>query len=93
MTAGPACIALGLTGALLLAVGHPLAAQAVWLFSNAGLAEVNWRAGQWGKPGSSWPTSSLPLGESWLSLTWRPRADSGWWGREANQLLSPEDSC
>lgn len=45
------CIALGLTGALLLALGQPRAAQAVWLFSNAGLAVVNWRAGQRGQAG------------------------------------------
>gem|GEM_PF-7020526 len=46
-----ACIARGLTGALLLALGHPLATQAVCLFSNAGLAVVNWRDGQRGQAG------------------------------------------
>ena len=39
-------VGLGLTGAGLVAGGHSLAGQAVWVASNAGLLVHNWRIGQ-----------------------------------------------
>ena len=39
-------VGLGLTGAALVASGHPLAGQGVWVVSNAGLVAHNWRIGQ-----------------------------------------------
>jgi len=39
-------VGLGLTGAALVAGGHTLAGQAVWVVSNAGLVVHNWRIGQ-----------------------------------------------
>ena len=39
-------VGLGLTGAALVAAGHTLAGQAVWVVSNAGLVIHSWRIGQ-----------------------------------------------
>lgn len=39
-------IVLGVLGAVLLAAGHALASQMVWLAVNAGLVRHNWKIGQ-----------------------------------------------